>query len=244
MELYQTYKTFLQDLEDSKTIVLACRCSIEYWGRSRSVIGGGDRVVIFKPDSTLIVHSPKGFKPVNWMSPPTDTAVEIADGALSIFSQRTVKPFEEIKILVERVIGYSSYDSLHDREKIDVTHTERDMREHIAKNPHEIDPQFKLKEVEHKTPVGLIDIYGKIEGKYCVVELKSVRAGLPAVLQLKRYRDYLREKLCQDVHAMLMAPSIAKNPMELMKKEGMTYKKFDVRSIRLDKKRHTLDRWM
>ncbi|MBU0762119.1 MAG: DUF91 domain-containing protein, partial [Candidatus Altiarchaeota archaeon] len=92
MDLDSIHKKFSDDLGDAKTIIVVGRCSIEYWGRSRSVIGAGDRVVMFKPDSTLIIHSPKGFKPVNWMSPPTDTEVELEEGCLKVFSQRTVKP--------------------------------------------------------------------------------------------------------------------------------------------------------
>ncbi|MBU0761486.1 MAG: DUF91 domain-containing protein, partial [Candidatus Altiarchaeota archaeon] len=156
----------------------------------------------------------------------------------------TVKPFEEIKVRFNEIINYNSYDGLHDREKLDVTHTEKDMKEYLEKNTHEIDNFFRLKEVEHKTPVGLIDLYGKIGERYCVVELKAVKAGLPAVLQLKRYRDHMRERLNQDVEAILMAPSIAKNPMELMKKEKMTYKKFEVKKVKIEKNTETLKRWI
>lgn len=243
MDLYGTYKNFSNDLSECKTILVVGRCSIEYWGRSRSVIGAGDRIVLFKPDSTIIVHSPRGFKPVNWMSPPSDTAVELNGDMLDVFSQRTVKPFEEIKIRFEEIVSYGSFEGLSDRERIDVTHTEADMRDYLQKNCAEIHPHFRVKDVEYKTPVGLIDIYGKIGDSYCVVELKSVKAGLPAVLQLKRYRDHMKS-VGVDAQAILMAPSIAKNPLELMKKEGMTYRKFDVGKIRVERVRDTLSKWM
>jgi endonuclease len=235
---------FNADLADSKTIVLVCSCSIEYWGRSRSVIGSGERIIILKPDSTLIVHSPSGFKPVNWMSAPTDTSASLVDGKVVLFSQRTVKPNEEIKIKVDIVVGYDSFKGLTDKEELTVTHTERDMRDWLSAHPTEVDPCFRLKSVEYKTPLGLFDLYGKIGEKYCVVELKSVAAGLPAVLQLKRYRDWLSEHLRQETVGILMAPSIAKNPLNLMKKEGLTFKKFNVHKLEIRKQRHTLENWL
>ena len=232
------------DLGDRKTVVLVCSCSIEYWGRSRSVIGCGDRIVLFKPDSTVIVHSPSGFKPVNWMSSPTDTEVDVEDGRAIVFSQRTLKPYEEMKVTVEKVLGYTSYNSLRDKEKLELTHTERDMRDYLAEHPSEVDPNFRLKSVEYKTPLGLFDLYGKVSDTYCVVELKSVKAGLPAVLQLKRYRDWLKEHLRQDVKGILMAPGIASNPLTLLRKDRLEFRKFNVRKLKIRRMKNTLDKWM
>jgi endonuclease len=161
MDLIDAQKRFSHDLSESKTIILVCRCEIEYWGRSRSVIGLGDRIIFFKPDSTIIVHSPKGFKPLNWMSPPTDTTVTVDGGIICVFSQRTLKPYEELRIRISKVMGYNSYSKISDTERIDVTHTEKDMRDYLEKNPAEVDECFRLKDVERKTQVGLIDLSGK-----------------------------------------------------------------------------------
>jgi len=235
---------FTSDLDDSKTIILLSSCSIEYWGRSRSSIGLGDRIILFKPDSTIIIHSPNGFKPVNWMGRPTDTSAAKDDGKVVIFSQRTVKPYEEIKITVDKVLGYASYEGLADRQKLDLTHTEHDMRDYLADNPCEVDPDFKLKSVEYCSPLGFFDLYGKIGEQYTVVELKYVRAGLPAVLQLKRYRDWLGEHLRQDVRGILMAPGVTANCLALLKKEGLEFRKFDVRKLKIVRDKRTLHEWM
>lgn len=232
------------DLGAGKAVIIVCCCSIEYWGRSRSVIGSGERIVLFKPDSTLIVHSPEGFKPVNWMSPPTDTSAEADGERVLIHSQRTVKPYEEIKITVERVIGYHSYEGLKDAQELDLTHTECDMRDYLAAHPSEVDSNFRLKSVEYRSPLGFFDLYGKIGETYAVVELKNVTAGLPAALQIKRYRDWLREHLKQDVRAILMAPSAAPNAINLLKKEGIEFKKFNVRKLKVERRKHTLEPWM
>jgi len=208
------------------------------------MIGLGDRILLFKPDSTIIVHSPTGFKPVNWMSAPCDASATLEDGKTVIFGQRTVKPFEELKIRVEKILGYESYKDLSDREKLELTHTEHDMRDYLAKHPEEVDPGFRLNSVEYHTPLGFFDLYGKIGETYAVVELKSVRAGLPAVLQLKRYRDWLAERLRQDVRGILMAPGVATNPLALLKKEGLEFRKFNVHKLEIKRSRQTLNQWM
>ncbi len=244
MDLDSFSKRFAKDLDDRKTVVTVCDCDIVYDGRSRSQIGSGERILLFKPDSTILIHSPQGFKPVNWMSAPTDTALAWEDERLVIFSERTSKPFEKIKIYVNRVISHSSFDSLLDAGKLAVTHTEHDMRDYLASNPREVDPGFRLKSTEYKTKVGLLDLWGKIGDQYCIVELKSVRAGLPAVLQLKRYRDHLSQKMNQGIRAILMAPSVSKNPFELLEKEGMDFKKFNLSKIRLPDPEKSLEKWM
>ena len=107
----EVFNRLSSDLQEYQTILIVARCSIEYWGRSRSIIGVGDRVIFIKPDTTLMVHSPRGFKPINWMSGPTDTLVFQEDDSLILHSQRTLKPFEEIKIKLESIIDYQSYET-------------------------------------------------------------------------------------------------------------------------------------
>jgi endonuclease len=237
-------ETLRRDISRRNTVLLVCSCAIQYWGRSRSVIGEGDRIILIKPDTTLIVHAPGGFKPVNWMSSPTDLSAEVEGQKILLFGQRTVKPFEEIRISADIIHGYESFERLQDSQKLRLTHTEADMRDYLAANPREVDENFRLKSKEYQTPVGYIDLYGRIGDRYACVELKSQTAGLPAALQIKRYRDWLRESLRQDVHAILMASNITPNAQRLLKKEAIAFKKFNVRKIKIEKHGDTLEKWM
>ena len=233
------------DIGVNKTILLVCNCSIEYKGRSRSTIGRGHRIILIKPDSTLLIHSPTGFKPVNWMPCPNDITAETEDGKIMLYSQRTRKPFEEMKILVNEIVDYNSYPDLCDKEKIEVTQTERDMQEYLKENPDFIHPDFKLKATEYKSPMGYFDLYGRIGDKYAVIELKSDRAGLPAALQIIRYRNWLSENLNQETTGILIAPSITPNALVLLKKEWIEFRKFNMQLIkhRVDR-RQSLEKWI
>lgn len=238
---------FNRDVNERKTVFIVCDCNIEYWGRSRSIIDHGDRLVLVKPDTTLLVHSLKGFKPVNWMSSPTDTVMELEDGKPVIYSQRTQTPYEEMKIKVNQVTDYRSYSSLRDDSSLELTHTEKDMQEYLASNPQLIHEDFKLKSREYKSPLGLFDLYGRIGDKYAIVELKADKAGLPAALQIKRYCDWLRRHLKQEVEGILVAPGITPNALNILRKEGMEFIKFSLERIpdRKDRtKKRTLDEWV
>lgn len=238
-------RRFNGDVGEHRFVVVVCRCGIEYWGRSRSVIDCGERVVLVKPDSTLIVHSVSGFKPVNWMGAPTDTLAELSGGRTVVYSQRTRPPYEEMKITVETVLDYQSYGGLRDTKVLELSHTEKDMRDYLAANPRLVDPDFRLKSVEYRSPLGFFDLYGQIGGRNTVVELKSERAGLPAALQVKRYRDWLCEHLKEDCGGMLIAPSVTPNALRLLNKEKIAFKKFDIKPVKRPRgRKHTLHKWV
>jgi len=233
------------DISEGKALFLVGRCHIEYWGRSRSLIGAGERFILLKSDGTLLVHAKTGFKPLNWMSAPTDTVAEQTDDGLLIHSQRTKKPFEEMKVWLEAVREYKSFTDLCDRENLIVRHTEKDMKDYLVKHTHLIDSEFRLKSTEYRTPLGYLDIYGKIGNKYAVVELKADRAGLPAALQIVRYKQWLEHNLKQSVKAILMAPSANDNAIKILVKEGIEFKKFNIKKIKpIFKAKHTLEKWV
>ncbi|VVB53047.1 Endonuclease NucS [uncultured archaeon] len=222
---------FNKDADERNAVILVANCRIEYWGRSRSVVDDGDRIIILKPDNTIIVHSLTGFKPLNWMSPPSDLAATVEDGNLQIFIQKTTTPHEEMKIKIKEIQDYRSFSNLTDPSKQKLTHTEKDMRDYLAKNPQEIDPNFRLKHIEYRSPLGFFDLYGKIGETYVVVELKAERAGLPAALQTKRYLDWLKQNVQKEAHAILIAPAITENALTLLRKEKIGYQKFNIKKI-------------
>jgi len=45
--------------------LLVARCEIAYHGRATTRLGAGDRVILFKDDGSLCVHTDYGFKPLN-----------------------------------------------------------------------------------------------------------------------------------------------------------------------------------
>jgi endonuclease len=56
--------------------ILVARCEIAYHGRATTRLGAGDRVILFKDDGSLCVHTDSGFKPLNYMAGPTSVRQE------------------------------------------------------------------------------------------------------------------------------------------------------------------------
>ena len=47
-------------------VTIVGECEVEYDGRASSYLPPGDRLVILKPDGTLLVHTDSQHEPVNW----------------------------------------------------------------------------------------------------------------------------------------------------------------------------------
>jgi RecB family endonuclease NucS len=62
--------THMHGTKNTVLIVVGC-CSVEYSGRARSTLGWGARIVIVKPDGSVLVHQRAGREPVNWQPPDT-----------------------------------------------------------------------------------------------------------------------------------------------------------------------------
>ncbi len=235
-----------RDIEERKLIQIVCSCSIEYDGRSKSSIGEGHRILLIKPDSTLLIHSITGFKPVNWMRSPAETIAEYVKGdrgEIILRSGRTKKPYEDMSIHIYEILDYRGYSNLQDNQELDLRHTEKDLQHYLAQNPKIIHPEFRLKSREYQSPLGFFDLYGRIGDSYVVVELKVERAGLPAALQIKRYRNWLRGHI-ENASAILVAPSITPNAKILLRKEDIEFKKIRVQDLNIEReKTKKLSEW-
>jgi len=69
------------------------------------------------------------------------------------------------------------------------------------------------------------DSYGvDSAGRLVVAELKRVRAGKAAVLQLAKYVEPIKAKVNRGVRAVLVAPSLGKDVQRLLVTLGLEYK--------------------
>jgi RecB family endonuclease NucS len=64
--------------------LLVARCEIAYHGRATTRLGAGDRVILFKDDGSLCVHTDYGFKPLNYKSTTArDLGCQTCDASIS-----------------------------------------------------------------------------------------------------------------------------------------------------------------
>src|SRR5262245_31465759 len=63
--------------------LVVTRCSVEYDGRLGARLAPAVRLIVFKADGSVAIHSDaKAYKPLNWMNPPC--AVNESDDLITV----------------------------------------------------------------------------------------------------------------------------------------------------------------
>src|SRR6185437_3137662 len=138
--------------------LLVARCEIAYHGRATTRLGAGDRVILFKDDGSLCVHTDYGFKPLNYMAGPTSVT---EDG--DVIRVHRAASGESLVIVVEDVIHDSVVELSDDAV--------------LEQAPELIEPGLRVISRERFTDVGPVDLFCRdADGRTVVVEVKRVRA--------------------------------------------------------------------
>ena len=210
----------LNEFRKTKVIIIVGRMSIEYSGRAASYADEADRLLIIKPDGTLLVHEATKRDPLNWQPPGSSILFECVGDSLRVISIRS-SPREEVIIDITRTEFIKACKLASTR--LVVVGTEADIVAMIASNPRLIDPQAELVGCNIPTPYGKVDVLLKKQnGILLVVEVKNERAGISAVAQLKRYVEYYKSKGHSAI-GILVAPSLSEEAQTLMAKEGFKF---------------------
>jgi RecB family endonuclease NucS len=200
------------------------RCRVLYEGRASSTLDPGDRLVVLKPDGTVLVHTDEGQQPVNWQPPGCTHEARVEDDQFVVESTRT-SPEEELVVRFERVVHATAYEAT-DAAELALTGTEADLRRRILDDPELLESGFEPRATERETPAGAVDIYGEdAEGNVVVVELKRRRVGPDAVSQLNRYVTALERDLHAEatVRGVLVAPSVTDTAGQLLAERDLDF---------------------
>lgn len=204
-------------------ITMFAYCSIDYEGRAASSASYADRLVIIKPDGTLIVHEREKREPINWQPPGTIITATVDEDELIIKGIRKT-PYEILSIKIPLV--YTITIMKVGTGDFRLWGSEAELVDRVIQNPNLVEKGFTPLEREYETPYGKIDLLGKdSNGNYVVLEFKRGQAQLQAVSQLKRYVDYMREKFGPEVRGGIVAPGITNNAYKLLRKQGFFYVK-------------------
>jgi len=209
---------------DERLVTVFGHCTVAYEGRASSHLGPGDRLVVCKPDGTVLVHTDEGQQPVNWQPPGCSHEPRVVDGTFEIRSERST-PDEELLVRFERLRQVTAY-GVTDEEDLQLVGTEEDLRQRILDDPALLEDGFVPLSTERETPAGAVDIFGEDEqGRPVVVELKRRRVGPDAVGQLNRYVEALSRDLHADaeIRGLLVAPSVTDRARQLLAEEGLGF---------------------
>lgn len=210
-------------------IVFWGRCEARYEGRGASKSTVGDKLVMIKPDRSIIVHTHHGFKPQNWQPDSSSISFETANGYLVMRAVR--KSVREVLVLVcDRIYmiaaarGYSAGEFF-------MYMTEHEIRDVLACTPELLEPGLRVVGVERPVDPGFVDLYGvDSEGRLVIFELKRVKAGEEAVKQLISYIEHFRSRGV-DVRGVLAAPDITESAHKMLVDAGLEFRRLDLKSL-------------
>ena len=205
--------------------LVVARCEVAYTGRLTTVLPEATRLLMFKGDGSFLVHDDAGgYKPLNWMTPPT--VVEEGDGVV-VVRKRAGKSEDRLEVRLLEVLS----DVTHalDATPLEKDGVERHLQEELAAQPEALGEPLRLVRREWPTDIGPVDLMCKDEdGRWVAVEIKRV-GTIDAVEQLGRYLERIELDACRGV---LAAQTIKPQARVLAESRGIRCVEVDLAVLR------------
>jgi RecB family endonuclease NucS len=169
--------------------LIVARCEVAYTGRLQALLPEALRLIMIKSDGSVMVHADTGgYKPQNWMTPPT--VIEEKDGSI-VVRKRAGASEDRLDIRIVETVS----DLMHDMGEaaaLEKDGVEADIQELLADAPQWCGEGFRLVRREWPTDIGPVDLMCRDgEDEWIAVEIKRI-ATIDAVEQLTRYLERIR----------------------------------------------------
>jgi RecB family endonuclease NucS len=172
--------------------LIVARCEVRYSGRLTALLPQALRLIIIKADGSVLVHADAGgYKPLNWMTPPT---VVEETPELMIVRKRAGSSEDRLEIEIAEVLSDVSHDmgSPDEDAALAKDGVEAHLQELLAEQPAWCGEGLRLVRREWATDIGPVDLMCRDDDDcWVAVEIKRV-AGIEAVEQLTRYLERIR----------------------------------------------------
>jgi endonuclease len=174
--------------------LIVARCEVRYTGRLSALLPEALRLLMIKADGSVLVHADAGgYKPLNWMTPPT--VIEESEGSM-VVRKRAGSSEDRLEIRIAEVISDVTHDmgSPAETAGLEKDGVEAHLQELLAAAPECCGEGFRLVRREWPTDIGPVDLMCRDpDDGWVAVEIK--RAGtIDAVEQLSRYLERIREE--------------------------------------------------
>jgi RecB family endonuclease NucS len=211
--------------------LIVARCSVEYSGRLSARLPEALRLVMLKADGSVLVHADAGgYKPLNWMTPPT--AVEESDDGETIVV-RKIKGEDRLEITLHEVVSDVTHPMDEDAARLQKDGVERDLQELLADAPVNCGEGFRLVRREWPTDIGPVDLMCRDEQDgWIAVEIKRV-GNIDAVEQLARYLERIRlDPALAGCRGVLAAQVVKPQARVLAESRGIAWVEVDLAQLR------------
>ena len=172
--------------------LIVARCEVRYSGRLDALLPEALRLIMLKADGSVLVHADAGgYKPLNWMTPPT--VIEESEDRL-VVRKRAGASEDRLEIAIAEVLSDVTHEmgSPDDDVALSKDGVEAHLQELLAEQPQWCGEGLRLVRREWPTDIGPVDLMCRDpDESWVAVEIKRV-AGIDAVEQLTRYLERIR----------------------------------------------------
>jgi endonuclease len=205
--------------------LVVARCEVVYTGRLSTALPEATRLLMFKDDGSFLVHDDAGgYKPLNWMTPPT--VVEEEDGTI-VVRKRAGKTEDRLEVRLLEVLSDVTHEL--DATPLEKDGVERHLQEELAAQPAVLGEGLQLVRREWPTDIGPVDLMCRDEtGDWVAVEIKRV-GTIDSVEQLGRYLERIELDSCRGV---LAAQTIKPQARTLAESRGIRCVEVDLAVLR------------
>lgn len=209
--------------------ILFAECTVTYDGRLSAHLPKATRLIMFKSDGSVLIHSDGGsYKPLNWMSPPC--SVKEISGSNQIVV--TNKAGEVLTIDLHEIHSEHSHELGIDPGLVK-DGVEAHLQKLLAENLSPLGEGYTLVRREYPTAIGPVDLLVRgAEGQTVAVEIKR-RGEIDGVEQLTRYLELLnRDPLIAPVHGIFAAQEIKPQARTLAADRGISCVTLDYQALK------------
>jgi RecB family endonuclease NucS len=210
--------------------LVVARCEVTYTGRLTAYLPEAIRLLVFKADGSVLIHADSGgYKPLNWMTPPT--VIENGEDVV-VVRKRAGRSEDRLEIRIVELLAEFAHE-LGDDAGLEKDGVERHLQEALADGPEALEPGLRLVRREWPTDVGPVDLMCRdADGGWVAVEIKRV-GTLEAVDQLSRYLEVLqRDPTFVECRAVLAAEAVKPQARTLCEARGLRWVEVDLATLR------------
>jgi RecB family endonuclease NucS len=210
--------------------LVVARCEVVYTGRLTAVLPESTRLLLFKSDGSVLVHADAGgYKPLNWMTPPT--VVEEEDG-LIVVRKRQGRTEDRLEIRLLEVLSDVEHE-MGEAAPLEKDGVERDLQEALAASPTAVEEGLRLVRREWPTDLGPVDLMCRdADGEWVAIEVKRV-GTIEAVEQLSRYLERIRlDPSREGCRGVLAAERLKPQAVTLAAARGIACAEVDLAQLR------------
>ena len=210
--------------------LIVARCEVRYSGRLDALLPEAVRLIMVKADGSVLIHADAGgYKPLNWMTPPT--VIEESPERM-VVRKRAGATEDRLEIDLREIFADVSHE-LEPDPALTKDGVEAHLQELLAEQPQWCGEGFRLVRREWPTDIGPVDLMCRdAEERWIAVEIKRV-AGIEAVEQLTRYLERIRaDPAFESCRGVLAAQQIKPQARTLAEARGIECVEVDLAVLR------------